>query len=411
MQKLSGKEKAMKKIGFVIPWYADNIPGGAEMELREVTLHLHNAGVNVEILTTCVKEFGADWSVDYYPEGEDKTVNGIPVRRFKVRKRNTGAFDSVNAKLMSGMGVTADEEDVFLEEMVNSPALYEYMENHKEEYALFVFIPYMFGTTYNGANVCPEKSVLIPCFHDEAYAYLQRFKELFPKTAGMVFNAKPEAELAERLYGFSQSGTKTIVMGIGMDTDITPDPVDFRKKYGITEPFILYAGRKDEGKNVHTLVKYFSEYIKRNDTDLRLVLIGGGNIALPEELLKNGRIVDLGFVDKQDKYNAQGACEFLCQPSHNESFSLVIMESWLCSRPVLVHADCAVTRNFAVEASGGLYFEDYFQFEGCTDYLLKNKDTSAIMGENGKKYVKSNFDWDIITEKYIDFFKEVCGEF
>ena len=123
MQKLSGKEKAMKKIGFVIPWYADNIPGGAEMELREVTLHLHNAGINVEILTTCVKEFGADWSVDYYPEGEDKTVNGIPVRRFKVRKRNTGAFDSVNAKLMSGMGVTADEEDVFLEEMVNSPAL------------------------------------------------------------------------------------------------------------------------------------------------------------------------------------------------------------------------------------------------------------------------------------------------
>ena len=87
------------------------------------------------------------------------------------------------------------------------------------------------------------------------------------------------------------------------------------------------------------------------------------------------------------------------------------MESWLCSRPVLVHADCAVTRNFAVEASGGLYFEDYFQFEGCTDYLLKNKDTSAIMGENGKKYVKSNFDWDVITEKYIDFFKEVCGEF
>ena len=28
----------MKKIAFVIPWYAEKIPGGAEMETREVTL-------------------------------------------------------------------------------------------------------------------------------------------------------------------------------------------------------------------------------------------------------------------------------------------------------------------------------------------------------------------------------------
>ena len=220
----------MKKIGFVIPWYADGIPGGAEMELREVAGHLHSAGVPLEILTTCVKEFGSDWSRNYYKEGLDKTVNGITIRRFKARKRDTAAFDAVNAKLMSRTPVTPEEEDVFLSEMVNSPDLYEYMSAHTEEYSLFVFIPYMFGTTYNGAKLLPHKSVLIPCFHDEAYAYMSRFKELFPQTAGMVFNARPESELAERLYGFSKSGTRTIVMGIGMDTDIVPDPAAFREK-------------------------------------------------------------------------------------------------------------------------------------------------------------------------------------
>ena len=35
----------MKKIGFVIPWYSEKIPGGAEMELRGLTTHLHEAGV------------------------------------------------------------------------------------------------------------------------------------------------------------------------------------------------------------------------------------------------------------------------------------------------------------------------------------------------------------------------------
>lgn len=46
----------MKTIAFVIPWFGFDIPGGAEMELKGLVSHLHDAGVKVEILTTCVKE-------------------------------------------------------------------------------------------------------------------------------------------------------------------------------------------------------------------------------------------------------------------------------------------------------------------------------------------------------------------
>ena len=400
----------MKKIGFVMPWYGENISGGAEMELREVAAHLSEAGADVEILSTCIKDAVSDWSVNFHSEGTENTPNGVTVRRFRVEKRNTSAFDAVNAKLMKGLRISADEEDIFLAEMMRCPSLYSYMKNHSEEYSLFVFIPYLLGTTYNGAKLFPEKSVLIPCFHDEGYAYISRYKEIFPKTAGMIFNSRPEAELAERLYGFSESGTKIIVMGIGMDMNIVPDAEAFRSKFGIDGSFIMYAGRKDEGKNVHTLVKYFAEYIKRRNTNLKLVLIGGGSIELPVELVKQRRIIDLGFVDLQDKYNGQAAAEFLCQPSRNESFSLVIMESWLCGRPVLVHSGCAVTKNFVSESNGGLYFEDYFEFEGCTDWFLNNKEKSIQMGENGRDYVHSNFAWDVIVDKYMKFFREVSGE-
>ncbi|MBO4523101.1 glycosyltransferase family 4 protein [Ruminococcus sp.] len=400
----------MKKIGFVMPWYGENISGGAEMELREVAAHLSEAGADVEILSTCIKDAASDWSVNFHSEGTEKTSNGVTVRRFRVEKRNTAAFDAVNAKLMKGLRISVDEEDIFLAEMMRCPSLYSYMKNHSEEYSLFVFIPYLLGTTYNGAKLFPEKSVLIPCFHDEGYAYISRYKEIFPKTAGMIFNARPEAELAERLYGFSESGTKTIVMGIGMDMNIVPDAEAFRSKFDIDGSFIIYAGRKDEGKNVHTLVKYFAEYIKRRNTNLKLVLIGGGSIELPTELVNQGRIIDLGFVDLQDKYNGQAAAEFLCQPSRNESFSLVIMESWLCCRPVLVHSGCAVTKNFASESNGGLYFGDYFEFEGCTDWFLNNKEKAIQMGENGRNYVRSNFAWDVIVDKYMKFFREVSGE-
>lgn len=61
----------MYKIAFVIPWYGEGIPGGAEMELREVAGHLQKAGVEVEVLTTCVKDFTADWNQNY-------TLPGLP---------------------------------------------------------------------------------------------------------------------------------------------------------------------------------------------------------------------------------------------------------------------------------------------------------------------------------------------
>lgn len=392
----------MKKIAFVIPWYAENIPGGAEMETREVTKHLHEAGMDVEILTTCVREFVSDWNEDYYPEGTE-IIQGIPVRRFKVRKRNTQAFDEINLKLMNHIQPSAQEEEIFIREMVNSPDLYAYISAHQAEYTAFVYIPYMFGTTYYGIAACPEKAVMIPCFHDEAYLYMQIYRKLYAQVAGMIFNARPEMELTERVYDTSR--IEKTVMGIGMDVDLQTNPEDFRKKFRISEKFILYAGRKDMGKNVHTLLNYFGEFKKRNPSDLKLILIGGGEIHIPESAVKD--TIDLGFVDIQDKYNAYGAAELLCQPSKNESFSLVIMESWLCHRPVLVHDNCAVTRNFVQESNGGLYFQDYFEFEGCLHYFLTHQENAHLMGENGRNYVLEHFDWKVITEKYRTFFEKI----
>lgn len=396
----------MRKIGFVIPWYGEDIPGGAEMELREVATHLQRAGMDVEILTTCVREFSADWNENYYSAGT-AVVEDIAVRRFPVRQRDTAAFDRVNRRLMEGQHLSLQEEKTFVEEMVNSPQLYEYLKDASDDYALYVFIPYMFGTTYYGMQACPEKSVLIPCFHDEAYLYLRLFRQAYIQARGIIYNAMPEMELANKVYDFTT--TEQICMGIGMDTNICADADAFRKAYRIQKPFLLYAGRKDAGKNVHTLLRYFAEYKQRHgDSDLQLVLIGGGSIEIAASVRDD--VYDLGFVSRQDKYDAMAAAELLCQPSHNESFSLVIMESWLCGRPVLVHSQCAVTRDFSRRANGGLYFRNYFEFEGCVQYILTHPEQARTMGQNGGAFVRENFDWDVIVEKYRAFFAKLTEE-
>lgn len=392
----------MKKLGFVIPWYHKDIRGGAELELKGIVEHLHKKGVELEVLTTCVKEFTSDWTVNYFKEGLEE-VEGIPVRRFKVRQGNSLLFHSINGKLLRGESITFDEEETFLREMVNSPDLYGYIKDHSEEYHRFIYIPYMFTTTYEGVRACPYKSILIPCLHDECYAYFQTFREVYSEAAGMIYLSEPEKQLANKL--FKLSGVKQTVVGAGVDTEFQYDGERFRKEFNIDYPYILYAGRKDESKNIYTLIKYFAEYKKRNPerSNLKLVMIGGGEVTIPEE--SRDDIINMGFLDPQLKFDVYAGAELLCQPSLHESFSLVIMESWLCERPVLVHTGCEVTTDFAKRSNGGLYFQDYFQFEGCVNYILDNQETAHRMGMNGRQFVLDNFKWDIITDKLMEAFQ------
>jgi glycosyltransferase involved in cell wall biosynthesis len=86
------------------------------------------------------------------------------------------------------------------------------------------------------------------------------------------------------------------------------------------------------------------------------------------------------------------------------------MESWLCGRPVLVHENCDVTCAFAQESNSGLYFKDFYDFEGAVKYYIENPETADTMGKTGRDYVLERFTWDVITNKFTSFFKEVSNE-
>lgn len=102
------------------------------------------------------------------------------------------------------------------------------------------------------------------------------------------------------------------------------------------------------------------------------------------------------------------AATLFCLPSVNESFSLVLMQSWLEKTPALVHAECAVTADHVRRANGGLYFSTYDEFAATVDYLFNEPAVSQKMGGNGEAYVRENFGWDKITARYIDAIKNVA---
>lgn len=41
---------------------------------------------------------------------------------------------------------------------------------------------------------------------------------------------------------------------------------------------------------------------------------------------------------------------------------------------------------------------------------MENPEIAAIMGENGREYVIEHFSWDVIMERYMEFFKSIVGD-
>jgi glycosyltransferase involved in cell wall biosynthesis len=372
---------------------------------RRTAVHLHRAGFQVEVLTTCIRDFYADWASNHYRPGVE-TTTGPMVRRFAVMKRDHHAFDQVNQLLMQGLPISVRSERTFIVEMMRCPGLYQYIADNCQEY-IFFFIPYMFATTYFGAQICPERSVVIPCLHDESYARLNIYGEVLPQVNAMILLSHAELQLAGQLYG-NYTAQARHVIGAGVDVELSFDAERFRRKYELYEPFVLYSGRRESGKNTPLLLEYWRQFVRENQTDLKLVLIGPGEIKLTAG--ESSRIIDLGFLPRQDKNDAYAAATVLCQPSLNESFSLVIMESWLSGTPVLVHGDCAVTREHCSRCNGGLFFTNQKEFAATITYMIEHPAIAHKMGLNGRRYVLENFQWPMIIARYSDLINGIAAK-
>jgi glycosyltransferase involved in cell wall biosynthesis len=388
----------MKKLAFVVPWFGKSIPGGAESVAAGTVSRLRKAGVPVEILTTCLRQLQSDWSTNYYRPATEN-IGGMAVRRFAVAKRNTEQFARINSRLMQRLPLTPQEQASFVREMIRCDELTDFIQRNRSSY-IYAFIPYLFSTTYWGALACPESSVLIPCLHDEGYAYLDPFRPLFETVRGLIFHSRSEMNLANRLYRLRPDSQ--ICAGAGIETNVTGDACQFEEKYRL-KPFALYVGRKDDGKNVPLLVKYFCQYKDRFPSELKLVLIGPGTVDIPDG--REHEIIDLGVVSAEDKRNACAAALVVCQPSINESFSLVLMEAWLNETPVLVHSSCAATREHCLASGGGLYFSWFNEFCGCMQFFSEKKAARQRMGHAGKRYVLANYSWDRVIKKYLAAFE------
>lgn len=380
------------KLAFVVQRYGIEVNGGAELLCRQIAEHLSKY-FTIEIITTCAIDY-VTWKNEY-PEGTS-CLNNVTVHRFLVDfPRHSPKFNQFSEKIFQQPHTSDDEIQWMKLQGPYSTKLLEFIEKNGDGYDFFIFFTYLYCTTFFGLPLVKDKAILVPTAHDEPPIYLSIFESLFSLPKALIFSTEEERKFAN--LKFKTGHILQDIIGTGIDVPDTIDPTAFERQYGLTI-FIVYVGRIDESKGCKELFDFFIRYKIENPGSLKLVLLGKAVMEVPT----HPDIIPLGFVSEQDKYNCIMASELLVMPSPFESLSIVLFEAWHCKRPVLVNGNCEVLKGQCIRSNGGLWYNNYDEFKECMQILLKKHNLIKKMGDNGKKYVKNNYDWKIIEDKYVN---------
>lgn len=375
----------MAKLAFVTPRYGKGVLGGSESRVREEARGLAARGYEVEVLTTCALDHHT-WANEW-PAGPERDGD-VLVRRFEtVPRADPVTWAALERRIFAGATLSDSDELAWVNSRLRVPELYFHLVESARDYDAVIFSPYLFWTTLYCVGIAPERTVLMPCLHDEPYAGLRAVRAALAGSAEVWFQSEPEHDLGHRLAPLPTHH----VIGSAVHVPERYDPDGFRERHGLERPFVLCAGRREEGKGWPQAVRGFSSAILRYGLQLDLVTIGAGDPNIPDWL--ENRIIDLGYLPDEEVSNAFAAAEVYLQPSPNESFSRTIMESWLASSVVVANMKSAVVSWHCERSGGGLVYGDEIEMAECLRLVAEAPKLVTELAVRGREYVLANYTW------------------
>jgi glycosyltransferase involved in cell wall biosynthesis len=402
------------KIAFIVQRYGAEILGGSEYHCRLIAERMA-ARHEVDVLTTCARDY-ITWNNEY-PEGTDR-IRGVSVRRFaNARARDIQHFNQYSDWIFNNEH-TRDDEMRWLEEQGPwCPALLDYLGRHHKSYDALIFFTYLYAPTVLGLGIDPGRSILVPTAHDEPAIRLGIYRELFSQATAVAFNTEVEKHFLKTTFEMRPIGEETVGCGVDLlqDEPLQPheEPEDeeevhkqlpphlrtrgtsFRRRHRLHGQFLLYGGRIDAGKGCEELIEYFTSY-KEQGGDASLALMGVKLMQIPEVPW----VKFAGLLSERERLQALEAATIVVVPSPFESLSLLALEAMAVGTPVLCNARAEVLVEHCRNSNAGLYYQDRDEFIECTKLLLADDRLRERMGRNGREYVKRNYRWDVIMQKY-----------
>lgn len=211
------------------------------------------------------------------------------------------------------------------------------------------------------------------------------------------------------------SKTHVISMGADLTTRFTPPPaIQPRNSFEL-----LFVGRLVEKKGLKYLIEAMP-HVLRQHPQTHLKIVGAGPelkylTRLIAELKLEQHVSFLGAVhnDKLPELYRKATlfvAPFVeCKNGDQEGLGLVIVEAMGCCCPVLA-SDMPAVRDVIIDGQTGLLTRQACP-QSIAARIIQFVDSPSLqhsLSVNGRAYVLSRFDWEIVTQKYSQVISSLC---
>lgn len=403
----------MKRIGIVVQRAGKNIVGGSEdysMRMAQVL----SENYFVDIITTTARSH-LTWENEY-SEGVDRVKDNLNIIRFSVDIGRDKYWHNLCNIFFNEIPfnrfheLEESEKQQYIKKIKQIPEgaqeewvkfqgpysynLLNYLLEKNSYYDKFIFMTYLFPTTYFGIDkIFDRKKVLLcPTFHDEPPAYFNIFKKY--KNYTLLFLTHSEKEIAEEIL---EETNKFQIINFGME-----DIYDNIEKLA-GEKYIVYAGRLEEGKGILTLLRFFSRFTEEyGKFGIMLYLLGDGSM----KDFKHPRIKYLGVLNEDEKLKYIKNAMAFVHPSPLESLSISLIEAFMMGTPVIVNKKCAVFEEHISKSKAGLSFGSYQEFSSAMLSMIENEVLRNNLSKNARKYFFEKYRLDTYKNKLINIIEE-----
>jgi glycosyltransferase involved in cell wall biosynthesis len=386
-----------RRVAFVVDRYAPTTFGGAPLYAFRLARRLA-ARFDTEILTTTAQDY-MTWA-NAFPPGVE-VHDGVTLRRFAIDvERDVPRFDRLSRRLVRAPRPSLAAQERWMgEQGPMSLDLLRYLASERANYDAFVFVSYIYATTYFGLPLVADRALFVPLVHDEWPLRFSMWNRIFALPRGYAYNTIEERDFTAKR--FPRANVAGPVIGAGVKPPAAPDAGRFRERYGVDGPFALYLGRVDPSKGCDELLRAFAHLPAPRAR--ALVLMGESYMDVPV----GAGVHVTGPVDDETKWDALAACDVLVLPSRYESLSFVALEAWALGKPVLADARAHAVAGQIERSGGGLTYRGERGFARALAAL--DPATAVQLGARGRAFVDEHYRWPAIEARFAAHLATVFG--
>jgi glycosyltransferase involved in cell wall biosynthesis len=252
-----------------------------------------------------------------------------------------------------------------------------------------------------------EKSIL------RFYPVISQLQQFYVKrVTRFIAVSKKTKELAEEHFGVDPNKISLVYNGVDVNLFRLPDVSELISRY--SSPKIVYVGRIISKKGIDVLIKAMPETLKCFP-NARFVFVGGGNISLYKEMIRNAGISEknylftghMGYVERSKIFRE--ATVFV-NPSFFENCSISILEA-MSSGCSVVASNVGGNPELINSGRNGVLVPpfDHTAFAKSIISLLDDETENKRLGKVARSTVENSFSSKKCGEETYNVYKDVLN--